>query len=252
MAYKDYLNLSSRDISNLGDVELRNIINDLNDVANKRIKRLERSGLSLYSPAYSNIKASGNTRFRLERGEGDMTKLKSAYLKVRNFLSDETETSTIAGTRTYIEKLSPAIDKALNKAMQDERNLDKRYKTAKLKKTAERDTLNDFWDSYNEWREISMKNNPEAWKQGSPKEFVEYFYDEYYSKGKTNVTDYEEGTKKQYEESVPVEEGLSDEKEFPPTANERGRVDAPKRDKYTKTRKGVGGIKQRFQKIKVF
>ena len=50
--YTQYLNLNASDIAKLSDAELRGIVAKLNDTANKRISRLDKSGFGFASPSY--------------------------------------------------------------------------------------------------------------------------------------------------------------------------------------------------------
>lgn len=246
MTFKDYLNLTASDVSSMSEGELRKAIRTLNDVANKRIKRLEAADLDKASPAYQSLKASGSTRFTLNRNEHDPKSLKSQYLKVRNFLSpEEIKTGSVGGARSYAKNVQDHLDKIINKAMEDPNNLDKRYKTPHLKKSVKDRELTKFWEDYAKWREVQQTQNPQKYPgEDSPIIYVDEFYDEYYSQGKTDLKDYEEGAKKDYEEG--------EAKRISTAEADTGRVDAPKPSKHKGKGIEKGTITERFEKVKIF
>lgn len=243
MNYKDYLKLTSTDIAKMTEGELRAIISDLNDVANKRVKRLSESGLAIASPEIQILRESGKKKFSIGRNVKDKRALKEAYSQVRNFL--QAKTSTLTGTRKFTKGLKGAIDDVINKAMEDQNNLDKRYKNPTLRKKVRDKVLTNFWKEYNKWAEISRNKNPSSWQTGSPIERVGEFYEEYYEKGLRTETDYEEGETEKYEQEQETGVQIGE-------IDGRG-VEVPFKVKYkTERGKRKGEPLQRFEQIKLF
>lgn len=255
-SYKDYLNLSSEDIKNLSEGELRGIVNKLNDAANKRARRLKQAGFESSSPA---LREREGKLFNISR-KADKADLKSAYTDARNFLSGKT--GSIAGTKSYLKQFDPLKEKVIARAMENPENLDKRYKTPRLKKSAEKKAMTDFWDEYDKYREIEKDKNPDKGDDYTTNlEDVSEFEEELYSQGDTDLSDYERKANQDYLEG----QGEADDGEEedgsvqPPQPKRRGKGGAKQvqhkasgaKPKYGKT-KSTSGIRQRFEKIKIF
>lgn len=253
--YKQYLDLSAADIAKLSDQQLRGIVAKLNDTANKRISRLDKSGFGFASPSYryraenfDNIdfsipskptKGSGK-----EKIEGYRSELKNAYAEARNFLLNKT--SSISGTMEYNKQYKDIYSDILGAPLDDPKNLDKRFKEPTLKKST-KNKIKDFWSKYHQWREILEKNSPDEAKIGTDITSVEYFIDEVYNKGQTNTQRMENKARKIYQKGQ-EEYGGDDELSTPPV--DGGGKASPKRTKRTK--KGAFEIKEKFAYVEIF
>lgn len=265
----ELLNLDAGQISAMSERELRGVVSKLNDAANKRIARGSKAGISSVSPSLR-----GKEKLHLSKG---MSKndLKTAYTEAKNFL--QSKTSTITGTRALERKFEGLYDSVLNKSMKNPNNLDKRYKTPTLKKSVEKKAISNFWDEYHKFREIEMKNNPSSAGTTNIND-VERFKERLYDAGLTDLEDYEDYSEDEYESEEErrlreIDESVNelepweyeeDEEEQEPVRpapikrSGKGRTSSAKLPKsgtkttYGKTTKGKGGIKQRFEKVKIF
>ena len=255
-SYKDYLDLSSEDIKSLSEGELRGIVNKLNDAANKRARRLKQAGFESSSPALREREGKG---FNISR-KADKADLKSAYTDARNFLSGKT--GSIAGTRGFLKQFEPLREKVLAKAMENPENLDKRYKSPRLKKKVEKKAMTDFWDEYDKYREIEKNKNPNKGDDYTTNlDDVSEFEEELYSQGDTDLSDYERKANQDYLEGQgEADNGEEEERSVQPPKPKRGGKGGSKqvqhkasgaKPKYGKT-KSTSGIRQRFEKIKIF
>ena len=254
--YKEYLNLNASDIAKLSDGELRGIVAKLNDTANKRISRLDKSGFGFASPSYryraENLQeisfsipdkpTKGSTK---EKIEGYRSELKNAYAEARNFLLNKT--STISGTLKYSKGYDDVYRDILGAPLDDPRNLDKRFKEPTLKK-AVKNRVADFWKKYHQWREILEKKSPDEAKVGTDITSVEYFIDEVYSKGQTNIKRMESKAEKMYKERQKQQYG-EDNTLSTPTPDGGGET-YPKYAKRTKT--GAFTFREKFAQVQIF
>lgn len=112
---KQILNLSSKQISKMSDIELRKIVTIANSAANKRIKRAEKAGLT--SGVIERAKEGGpfSVKGVVNRGQ-----LESAFTRVRLFLSSETSTTRgiKASQRKTFQNLAKIVNKELPEAEQ--------------------------------------------------------------------------------------------------------------------------------------
>lgn len=236
-SYKDYLSLTSDDISQLSENALKGVVIKLNEVANKRIGRMSKKGLGFLSPSYRGRKGE---QFKLT-GKEDAKDLKAAYLEVRQYLN--AKTSTWAGTKIYSDLCETILD--------EPKYYDKRYKKKKVLTKAGKNKLRSFWEEYEKWKEIAVKKYPSKYKGDTNINFVEAFEEELYSKGKTNLQDYEKKAQKEYEEGESeLLEGQTDNEQtnnIQPASPKRSTKGVSKQNKYKNT-----GIKVKFEKIKIF
>ena len=200
-SYKELLNLSASDISSLSTTQLRGIVSKLNDVANKRLRRLEETGLELFSPSYRARKSqSGLATFSITGNESP-SELRAKYASVQNFLREK-GFSTKAQIWEHVQTDENAvISKILGKPLSDPSNFDKRYKKKKVLKSSVKKKISDFWDKYHEWREIYEKKNPDSVAIGTNDDDVTYYEREIYDTGKTNYNQMEEVARTQYEKT---------------------------------------------------
>jgi len=252
-SYKKLLKLTSKDISELSESQLRGIVNKLNDTANKRIKRIKESGYEELSSAYRTI--SGK-RFKGSES-ASFDDLKVSYMNVKNFLT--AKTSSLGGTKRYINKFEIPYENILGKPLDDPSNYDKRFKSKKVLKKSVKNKIRDFWESYDQWREIEIKNNPNSQVGDTNLENVQKFEEEIYSKGETNLSDMERKAKEDY---LKDEANMRNKNEgnnglSPSTTQRRGKANI-KQNKY----KGKGikygkkikteGISEEFEEVSIF
>lgn len=251
-SYKEFLNLSASDISSLSTSQLRGIVSKLNDVANKRLRRLEDTGLELFSPSYrARKKQSGLATFSITGSESP-SELRAKYASVQNFLREK-GFSTKAQIWEHVQTDENAvITKILGKPLSDPSNFDKRYKKKKVLKSSVKKKISDFWDKYHEWREIYEDKNPDEKAAGTNDESVSYFEEELYSEGETNISDFERRAREEYEkrEKEKAENESGDIQASSPNGRRKGTSSKPKRAGKGKGKKST--IKQRFEKIKIF
>lgn len=111
MNIKQILNLSSRDISNLSDQDLRKIIITADSAANKRIKRAYKEGVS--SEIIDRTLENGKFSVKgIEARQG----LENALVGVTQFL--KAKTSTIRGIRSEQNKMFKNLAKEVNKDLE--------------------------------------------------------------------------------------------------------------------------------------
>lgn len=111
MNIKQILNLSSRDISNLSDQDLRKIVTIADSAANKRIKRAYKEGVS------SEVieRALENGKFSVQ-GIETRQGLENALVGVTQFL--KAKTSTTRGIRSEQNKMFKNLAKEVNKDLE--------------------------------------------------------------------------------------------------------------------------------------
>lgn len=256
-SYKTFLLLGSRDLGVLDESMLRGIVSKLNDAANKRVKRLIESGYAPLSPAIRS-RMDHNTFIKFSIPESaSLEDLKAAYFSARNFLQDST-TGSIKGMAKYNERFSDVYANVLGFEFGGEETFDRRYKKKKVIKKSVQKKLSDFWRKYDEWREIAESENPNEAGDTNINS-VEKFYEEVYSKGKTDYDDMEELARSQYieaEQSMNEEDYLEDEAQQPNVSAETPigqRKKSAKQNKPSRTgKKKEWSPKLRFEKIKIF
>lgn len=115
MSVKKYMELSSRQVKNMSEKELRKAITVLDSAANKRIKRAFSKGAQ--SAVMENIIQDG--KFSI-KGLTTREELESAYTRVRGYM--EKETSSLTGIRKSQKKAFKELAKEVNKELpQDEK-----------------------------------------------------------------------------------------------------------------------------------
>lgn len=255
-SYKDYLDLTGNQLAELTNEQLQGITSKLNDAANKRMMRLERQGIELLSPGYRGRLESKKGRFTLTRKE-TRGQLMDKYLAARRFLNPETGTSTRKQIEKYVEKYNDLYENVLGTDFDDPSLYDRRFKKKKVLKKSTKDRIADFWNKYHEWQEIERKNNPSSGSIGSPIELAEWFEEEFYSKGKTKVKDYEKEAQKRYKEAEEKrlqeygEDTINEGGELPIAPTKQRGTQSPIKSKYKTKRSGKYEPKQRFEKIDI-
>ena len=111
LSIQDIIDMDWKDINRLSAQELKQLSMRLNSAANKRLRRLEQSGQSKWSPAYAHIKKSGGD-FSV-KGKETKAEIKSEIQRAHDFL--KAKTSTAAGTKEYKENVE-SIFKTKKKA----------------------------------------------------------------------------------------------------------------------------------------
>ena len=129
LSIQDIIDMDWRDINRLSEGELKQLSMRLNSAANKRLRRLEQSGQSKWSPAYAHIKKSGGD-FTV-KGKDTKTAIKNEIQRATDFLN--AKTSTAAGSKEYKEN----VENIFKKKKVDEPEKPKEKKTPA--ETAEED-----------------------------------------------------------------------------------------------------------------
>ena len=111
LSIQDIIDMDWRDINKLNERELRELSMRLNSAANKRLRRLEKSGMDEWSPAYSHIKKSGGD-FSV-KGKDTKVAIKNEIQRASDFL--RSKTSTDKGTKEYRENVSDIFRSKANK-----------------------------------------------------------------------------------------------------------------------------------------
>ena len=139
MNISDILKQSTKKLMNLTRAKLARVISSLASAGNKRLKRLEKAGLSEQSPAYRYIeKSGGKFSVKGKTKEELLLELKRA----KKFLSEETTTSTLRGTREFIKEQEKIVNERLGdfKSKNDEKEFWNAYK--KYSEAHKADTYN--------------------------------------------------------------------------------------------------------------
>ena len=97
LSIQDIIDMDWKDISRLNTQELKQLSMRLNSAANKRLRRLEQSGQSKWSPAYAHIKKSGGD-FSV-KGKDTKKDLKAEIQRASDFI--RAKTSTAEGSKEY-------------------------------------------------------------------------------------------------------------------------------------------------------
>ena len=111
LSIQDIIDMDWRDINKLNERELRELSMRLNSAANKRLRRLEKSGMDEWSPAYSHIKKSGGD-FSV-KGKDTKVAIKNEIQRASDFL--RSKTSTDKGTKEYRENVTDIFRSKSNK-----------------------------------------------------------------------------------------------------------------------------------------
>ena len=204
----DYLGLSTEQLSKLSQSELRGLVRKLNDAANKRLKRLGESGFGELSTGYrSRMGIEGRGKFKLT-GKETMSRLKSAYLSVSNFLKPESKT-TIKTITKMVDSMTSIQSAVLDSDLGEADLYDRRYKHKKVFKKKSRKRLREFWSKYDQWKELMQS------KSGKPMittdlDMVLDFEEEVFSQGLTNIPQMEALIKAKYEQEQKEQGNESD------------------------------------------
>lgn len=101
MSINDIIDMDWKEINKLSERDLKQLSSRLNSAANKRLRRLESSGYSEWSPAYQHIKKSGGD-FSI-KGKDTKVAIKNEIERASDFL--RSKTGTTAGTREHLRTM---------------------------------------------------------------------------------------------------------------------------------------------------
>lgn len=127
-SFKQYLDWDSDTLNKKSRAELAQVVGKFRDVAHKRIKRIQASGLT--SHAYNQLLDRGIDRFST-KGK-NLNQLRSQYVLLNNFLNSKS--SSISGIR----KIRQNVIKSMNE------------KGIEIPK----DFYEDFWKNYEKYQEL--------------------------------------------------------------------------------------------------
>lgn len=100
---KEALNV---DVLRLSDKELKEVMRTLASAGNKRLRRLEQSGLQEFSPAYIALKEGGSVGGGAQfTSAGDRRKLLQEYKRTAGFLAPDVKTANVRGARANLRQL---------------------------------------------------------------------------------------------------------------------------------------------------
>lgn len=106
LTWKDVIELNPTHISGISQKSLAKLTSRLVSVYNKRVKRLENSGMAQFSPAYKGLVESGKTRLSVKGASQEQ--LFDVFRDAKRFLS-ERQTSTIKGTQKLIDDIADRL-----------------------------------------------------------------------------------------------------------------------------------------------
>ena len=154
LSTQDILNM---DVYKLNKQSLKAVVNRLISSANKRLRRLQKSGSS--SPAFKQHYDYDKKELKPFTLKGAKTRneVENVMKRVKSFL--QAKSSTIKGYREYVQEVKVQLGDFESK-----------------------EQANEFWNTYNEW----IKTHPELYHlYGDTNGLVEMFYDNFIVKGKT-------------------------------------------------------------------
>jgi hypothetical protein len=89
MSINDLLNLDIMDFNSLTEKEMRKVVSRLRDAGNKKIKRLEKSGVE--TPALRQVNRSGGLFTTKNK---DLNSLRAEHSRIKSFMQAKTSTKT--------------------------------------------------------------------------------------------------------------------------------------------------------------
>lgn len=111
LSIQQILSMDADDIARLDNATLSKVTGRLVSASNKRLRRLEKSSLGKYSPAYVNAMKTGFFSTRKRAGEMGMNyrnRLVNTFVETKQFLN--MKTSTIAGWKDVRTDIETRID----------------------------------------------------------------------------------------------------------------------------------------------
>lgn len=166
MKINDILAIDPEDILKMSEVELRTVVRDLGRVANTRITKLEKAGLTHISQAYQtafpkqkrgkNIgRKSRNKTGRFSAKGINLNQLRAEYKRAKGFVT--APTSTIKGAQQYGQELKNLT------------GIDPAHKRSIAK----------FWRQYHKWVEQDAKRYQPSDQPGDNRDLVAMFREVY-------------------------------------------------------------------------
>ena len=114
----DIMNIDIETFNKLGESDLRRITSRLVSASNKRIRALEKKGIT--SPAYRSLGTSRSFSTKLPKGTNAtqrVNKLREEFSRTRSFLS--MRTSTITGYKSFVKDVKQEISQSIGKSIKD-------------------------------------------------------------------------------------------------------------------------------------
>ena len=119
MSINDLLNLDIMDFNEMNEKEMRKVVSRLRDAGNKKLKRLEKTGIE--TPALRQVNRSGGS---FSTKGKDLNQLRSEHARIRSFMQARTSTKT-----GYEKVRTETIEKLQEKGVNiDKNNLDGFFK----------------------------------------------------------------------------------------------------------------------------
>lgn len=165
MKIRDVLAIDPEDILKMSEGELRTIVRDLGKVANTRITKLEKAGLTHISQAYQTAfptQKRGRNRGRKSQKTGrfsakglNLNQLRAEYKRAKGFVN--APTSTLKGAQKYGQELKNLT------------GIDPTHKRSIAK----------FWRNYHKWVEQDNKRYRPSEGEGDNRDLVAMFREVY-------------------------------------------------------------------------
>ena len=157
MTIEQVLALKPGQRAKLSRAELARAVSVLASAGNKRLRRIEKAGLTKSSNAYQAIARSGGD-FSVKNK--DITELDNEFERLKKFFAPDTKTSTVGGTKKSIQRRKKAVE-----GWMADQGLTDYYKWSKSKQ-------NKFWE---------LVDSPEMQK------VIEQYYGNYKGKQAINI-----------------------------------------------------------------
>ena len=149
LTIKELLNMDITDLNKMHEKELRKMVGRLRDAGNKKIKRLQKTGLS--TPALRQVERSGGL---FSTKDKNLNQLRAEYQRIKAFVS--AKTSTASGYKKAQAETRKEFEKKGIKVSQDK--LDKMFKVyEKLRKDDPSISVSQL--KYGVLKELSMMND---------------------------------------------------------------------------------------------
>ena len=162
MKIKDILAINPEDILKMPEDELRTVVRDLGRVANMRITKLEKAGLTNISQAYQTAfpkqkksRKSRNKTGRFSAKGLNLNQLRAEYKRAKGFVT--APTSSLKGARQYGQELKNLT------------GIDPTHKRSIAK----------FWRQYHKWVEQDAKRYQPSDQPGDNRDLVAMFREVY-------------------------------------------------------------------------
>lgn len=124
--------LTGAEINRMSAKELRAVINTAGQSLNKRLQRIEKNNLSVYSPAYKRVARSTAGKARFTSKGKNISELRHEVAEMKHFAN--LKTGTIKGSRTEKQRVDSILKGLRNKGKA-------------------RDLVNQYWENFHRARE---------------------------------------------------------------------------------------------------